>query len=46
MVQSSYISPKLCGKLHLKSIASCDITIKVFGHQVLHKEIIDCVEYV
>ena len=46
MVQSSYITPKLCGKLHLKSIASRDITIKVFGHQVLHKETIDCVEYV
>lgn len=44
--QSSYITPKLCGKLHLKSIASRDITIKVFGHQVLHKETIDCVEYV
>ena len=40
--QSSYISPKLCEKLNSKSIASRDITINVFGNQVL-KEKLDCV---
>ena len=40
--QSSYITPKLCDKLNLKSIASRDVTIKVFGNQVLQEKL-DCV---
>ena len=37
--QSSYINPELCEKLNLKSIASRDVTIKVFGNQVLQEKL-------
>ena len=40
--QSSYITPKLCEKLNLKSIASRDVTVKVFGDQVLQGKL-DCI---
>ena len=37
--QSSYINPELYEKLNLKSIASRDVTIKVFGNQVLQEKL-------
>ena len=40
--QSSYTTSTLCEKLNLKSIASRDITIRVFGIQVLQEKL-DCI---
>ena len=37
--QSSYITPKLCEKLNLKSITSRDVTIKVFVKQILQEKL-------
>ena len=37
--QSSYINPELYEKLNLKSIASRDVTIKVFSNQVLQEKL-------
>ena len=37
--QSSYINPELYEKLNLKSIAFRDVTIKVFGNQVLQEKL-------
>ena len=39
MVDSLPTLPQNCEKLKLKSIASCDITLKVFGNLVLQEQL-------
>ena len=38
LVPSLRISPKLSERLNLKLTASCDVTMKVFGNQILQKK--------